>query len=72
MTGPVALLSWPRPWVFSIDRLGTEVLRRISPARAVLRRVDPAYDHLDEHADDFLAQLGEVVGSSGVSTASCN
>jgi hypothetical protein len=37
----------------------------LTPARAVLRRVDPAYDDLDEYADDFLAQLGEVVGSSG-------
>lgn len=47
----------------TMEHGGTEALRKLTPARAALRGVDPAYDELDEFADDFLAQMGELVAS---------
>jgi hypothetical protein len=38
-------------------------LSAITPARFVLRRVDPGYDELDELNDDFLMDVADIVNS---------
>jgi hypothetical protein len=34
-----------------------------TPARAILRKVDPGYDSLDESMDDFLADIADLASS---------
>jgi hypothetical protein len=38
-------------------------VRAFTPARFALRRVDPAYDELDESNDDFLMDVADIVNS---------
>lgn len=49
-----------------IDGDGGRPLRIVSftPARAVLCRIDPAYDSLDESMDDFLADIADIARSA--------
>lgn len=48
-----------------VERVGRSplVVKQMTPARAVLRRVDPAYDSLDESHDDFLSDVADIANS---------
>lgn len=39
-------------------------ISKLTPARAILRRFDPAYDELDESTDDFLADIADIASSA--------
>lgn len=39
------------------------IVRQTTVARAILRRIDPTYDDLDESCDDFLADVADIAHS---------
>ncbi len=51
--------------LLSVSRPGEPklVVAQRTVTRALLRRVDPAYDELDESMDDFLADVADIVSS---------